>query len=247
LRAFTLAGLILVAVIALVVANRSDGNHLRGPLRAQADELQVVTPTIVYFVGSPGSGVLAPITMAQRITYTQLVTVTTWQDVEAHDQSDPIDALLVDSGSYGAADWTWIRPRVKSGMVLATVNVSAASVVSDVQDARLDEFFEWWDDAYGARPDPWPEDFFALIVAHVVGSPASLTEQASDPLYMPPVEADGEWISNQEAVYEDAADDDIVAPDGVFFLAGDDKFYEILQLELYQVQYSTDLVETQGS
>lgn len=107
---------------------------------------QTSGPHVVYFHGTTSGdspSMLSPSNVEEWFTdkgnaYTQ---VEDWDDVLSEESSDPIRALIIDSGSFEdiELDTDWIAERYRGGMVLAGINVSSADLQSIIDDPKYND------------------------------------------------------------------------------------------------------------
>lgn len=126
---------------------------------------QQATAISVYLIGSPSSDVLTPARFAQELASHH--STTEWQEVLTLHGQTPINALIVDSGSYGIVDWQWVADRVGDGIVVVGVNVPLGTIAPLVTDAAVQGYLS----EVGGVPVPpsaYPGDRVSILAAQAV-------------------------------------------------------------------------------
>jgi len=135
---------------------------------------------VVYFVGTPATGSLAPSsvkTQVEQLGFTYH-SVAAWQDVLEVDAASGVDALIVDEGSIQSADSAWMRDKYQHRVVIGSINRDLFDLATVLQDPRLSEDAT---DQASARSAWISPDYFAVAYAGVYGTPVALTAVAIDP------------------------------------------------------------------
>jgi hypothetical protein len=148
---------------------------------------------VVYLMATPSAGYLAPANLEQNVedrgwTYSQ---VETWQDVLDADAAEPIDVLIIDSGSVSFVDEDWARPRYRDGTVIAGINVDAVAMAELLDDPEITEGYEMSNYA------PPAGEYWSVADRGLRGTPFALTAIAQDPSIM---EGEGELPEEDTAV-----------------------------------------------
>jgi len=134
---------------------------------------------VVYFQGTPSTGILNPMTLSQELGS---ISVSTWSAVVSHDQSSEIDALIIDSGSLSSVNWAWVSTRLSRGLITVGLNVPLTSIVPQLANAELTAEHAGWL-SRGSYPANHNAEYYSIALAPVFGAPAARTAVAQDPNY----------------------------------------------------------------
>jgi hypothetical protein len=84
----------------------------------------------------------------------------TWEQVQAIDSAEPIDALIIDASAQDMVERDWLADAYRRGVVVAAFNLYAPDLADLVADPCVA--------ADGFASDPYPGDFFVVsYCAHV--------------------------------------------------------------------------------
>ncbi len=224
-----------VAMVSIAVA-LFYGAYRSKPIRAPLSGTPNTGPAMAYFVGESTPTWLDPLSVSQVITSLELVTINEWNDIQVLASEREVRALIVDDQTYDQVDWDWTAHRMRKGMVLAGVRLTASDLVTNVLNPSLEAEFAWWTGAYSPTLAGLSGERFSVVSSWVAGTAAIATAAALEPYYSP----DEGGMAARDSIFEDAVDKDAAIADNIAFFTGTDKFYRILAIEVANIQLEAD-------
>ncbi len=90
----------------------------------------------------------------------------TWDQVEAINDSQPIEALIIDASAQDIVEPEWLAAAYRRGVVVGTFNIYAPDVAALIGDPCVA--------TDGFASEPYPGDFFVLAYRATAGPPADV-------------------------------------------------------------------------